>query len=66
MHIPLILENSVSRGEGAAQNNARIVKCTSLNRTSSHVSLEMATSRDSGTDDSSIQGNYLTCFRDSE
>lgn len=68
MHIPLILENSVSGDSSLKIMQVRIVKyCDAIsNRTSSNVSLEMATPRDSGIDDNSIQGSDSTCFRDSE
>lgn len=64
-HIPLILENSVSRGGIFKIMQVRIVKYSDAisNRTSSSVSLERATPRDGSTDDNNIQGSDSTCFR---
>lgn len=67
-HTPLILENSVSGDSSLKIMQVRIVKyCDAIsNKTSSNVSLEMATPRNSGTDVNSIQGSDSTCFEDSE
>lgn len=65
MHIPLILENSVSWGGIFKIMQVRIVKYNDAisNRTSSSTSLERATPRDGSTDDNNIQGSDSTCFR---